>query len=143
MAEMFLACDAVLNLFLDVASGLVVNPKVIEKNLMEELPFLASEALMMEAVKAGGDRQDVHEAVRQASFAAARNIKAGGVNDLAARLKESALLGSVANRIDEILNPNRFVGRAPEQVLEFMEDEVDPLLERHADLLGASGEVRV
>ncbi|HIG11898.1 MAG: adenylosuccinate lyase [bacterium] len=143
MAEMFLACDAVLNLFLNVASGLVVNPKVIEKNLMEELPFLASEALMMEAVKAGGDRQDVHEAVRQASFAAARNIKAGGVNDLAARLKESALLGSVANRIDEILNPNRFVGRAPEQVLEFMEDEVDPLLERHADLLGASGEVRV
>ncbi len=143
IAEMFLATDAVLNLFLNVASGLVVYPKVIEKNLMAELPFLASEALMMEAVKAGADRQDVHEAVRQASFAAAKVIKEGGENDLAARLKQSEMLSSVAGRIDEILEPARYVGRAPEQVLEFVEEEVDPVLAKYAALLGATGEVRV
>jgi adenylosuccinate lyase len=143
IAEMFLATDAVLNLFLNVASGLVVYPKVVEKNLMAELPFLATEALMMEAVKAGADRQDVHETVRQASFAAAKNIKEGGDNDLPARLKQSELLSGVSGRIDEILEPSRYVGRAPEQVLEFVEEEVDPVLERYADLLGATGEVRV
>jgi adenylosuccinate lyase len=143
LAEMFLATDAVLNLFLNVASGLVVYPKVVEKNLMAELPFLASEALMMEAVKAGADRQDVHEAVRQASFAAALEVKEGRDNDLTARLKTTEILGPVAGRIDEILDPARYVGRAPEQVLEYIAEEVDPVLERYADLLGAEGEVRV
>ena len=143
LAEMFLATDAILNLFLNVASGLVVYPKVIERNLMAELPFLASEALMMEAVKAGADRQDVHEAVRQASFAAALEVKEGRDNDLTTRLKNTEILGPVAARIDEILDPTRYVGRAPEQVLEYVAEEVDPVLTRYADLLGATGEVRV
>ena len=143
MAEMFLATDAILNLFLNVASGLLVHPDVVRCNLMAELPFLASEALMMEAVKAGADRQDAHEEVRQASFAAAKRIKEGGESDLVERLKSSELLGPVAGRIDELLEPGRHVGRAPEQVLEFVAEEVDPLLERYADLLGATGEVRV
>lgn len=143
LAEMFLATDAILNLFLNVASGLVVNPEIVRRNLDAELPFLASEALLMEAVKAGADRQDAHEAVRQASFAAAKQIKAGGDNDLAERLKEAAVLGPVAGRLEELLDPSRHVGRAPQQVDEYLQEEVDPLLVRHADLLGAEGEVRV
>ncbi len=143
LAEMFLATDAVLNLFLNISSGLVVYPEVVRKNLMSELPFLASEALMMEAVKAGADRQDVHEEVRQASFAAARRIKEGGDNDLAERLKATKLLGPFAQSIDAALEPSRHVGRAPEQVLEFVEEEVDPVLQQYANLLGAKGEVRV
>ncbi len=143
LAEMFLATDAILNLLLNVSSGLVVYPHVVNRNLMAELPFLASEALMMEAVKAGADRQDVHEEVRQASFAAAKGIKEGRDNDLTERLKKSPLLAGVASRIDEILDPERYVGRAPQQVLEFMEEEVDPVLEKYKHLLGATGEVRV
>jgi len=143
LAEMFLATDAVMNLYLNVASGLVVYPPVVAKNLMGELPFLASEALMMEAVKAGADRQDVHEAVRQASFEAAAMIKNGGENDLKERLAKAPILAKVAGRLDEILDPSRYVGRAPEQVDEFLSEEVDPVLRKHADLIGAEGEVRV
>ena len=143
IAEMFLATDAILNLFLNVASGLLVYPHVVRRNLMAELPFLASEALLMEAVKRGADRQDAHEEVRQASFAAAKLIKEGGESDLIARLKASKLLGPVSGQIEELLEPGRHVGRAPEQVLEFVAEEVDPVLERYADLVGASGEVRV
>jgi adenylosuccinate lyase len=143
LAELFLATDAVLGLYLNVSSGMVVHPELVRRNLAQELPVLASEALMMEAVKAGCDRQDVHEAVRQASFEAARSITQGGENDLRERLAEVPILQPVAGRIDAILDPARFVGRAPEQVDEFLAAEVDPLLERHANLVGAEGEVRV
>jgi len=143
LSEMFLATDAVLNLLLDVSSGLVVYPAVVRKNLMAELPFLASEALMMEAVKAGADRQDVHEVVRQASFAAAKHIKEGGDNDLAERLAASELLAPFAPRLAAALEPARHVGRAPEQVVEFVDEVVEPLLARHAELLGVEAEVRV
>jgi adenylosuccinate lyase len=98
---------------------------------------------MMEAVKAGADRQDVHEEVRQASFAAALRIKEGAESDLIERLKACELLGPVSARIDELLEPSRHIGRAPEQVLEFVAEEVDPVLERYAELLGATGDVRV
>ena len=143
LSELFLATDAVLGLYLNVSSGMVVHPELVRRNLEQELPFLASEALMMEAVKAGCDRQDVHEAVRQASFEAARSITQGGENDLRERLAEAPILQPVAGRIDAILDPARFIGRAPEQVDEFLAAEVDPLLKRHADLVGAEGEVRV
>ena len=143
LSELFLATDAVLGLYLNVSSGMVVHPELVRRNLERELPFLASEALMMEAVKAGCDRQDVHEAVRQASFEAARSITQGGENDLRERLAEAPILQPVAGRIDAILDPARFIGRAPEQVDEFLAAEVDPLLKRHADLVGAEGEVRV
>jgi adenylosuccinate lyase len=144
IAEMFLATDAVLNLYLNVASGLVVNPHVIRRGLDEELPFLASENLMMEAVKAGADRQDVHEAVRRASREAARVIKEeGGRNPLRQLLAADPMLAKVASRLDELLDGARYVGRAPEQVIEFIEAEVDPVLQRYRSLVGAKATVRV
>jgi adenylosuccinate lyase len=144
LAEMFLATDAVMNLYLDVASGLVVHPGMVRKSLAQELPFLASEHLMMEAVKAGGDRQTVHEALRVHSREAARAIKEEGAeNTLRERLAADPAFAAVAGRLDELLDPTRFVGRAPAQVGEFLTAEVDPLLERYADLAGAAADVRV
>ena len=143
LAEMFLATDAVLNLYLDVAAGLVVNGSIIRRNLDEELPFLASEALMMEAVKAGGDRQEIHEAVRRASMRAAGVIKEGGSNPMRELLAGEPELAAVAGRLDELLDGARHVGRAPEQVSEFLEAEVEPVLERHGDLVGVRGQVMV
>ena len=144
LPEMFLATDAVLNLYLNVASGLVVRPKVVLRGLEEELPFLASENLMMEAVKAGRDRQDVHEALRRASHEAARRMKEEGqTNPLRELLAEDPELGPLAARLDQILDPARYVGRAPEQVVEYTREEVDPVLARYRDLVGAVGDVRV
>jgi len=141
IAEMFLATDAVLNLCLNVSAGLVVNPHVIRRNLDEELPFLATEQLLMEAVKAGADRQDAHESIRAKTHAAARAIKDGQLNPLRERLARDPAFAAVAGRLDALLDPVRYVGRAPEQVLEFVSEEVDPLLERHRGLLGQVGEV--
>lgn len=143
IAEMFLATDAVLNLVLNVSSGLIVNEHVIQKNLGEELPFLASEHVMMEAVKLGADRQDVHESIRRASHEAARAIKRGEPNPLRALLAQDASLSKVAKRLDELLDARRYVGRAPEQVVEFVAEEVDPILARYASLVGRRGEVKV
>lgn len=143
LAESFLAVDAIMNLYLDVAGGLVVNPAIVTRNLDAELPFLASENLLMEAVKAGGDRQDLHERIRVHSHEAAAEIKAGGENTMRRRLAEDPAFSALAPRLDDILDGKHFVGRAPEQVLEFIAAEVNPILERHADLLGAEGEVTV
>ncbi len=143
LAEMFLATDSVLNLYLDVSGGLVVHPAVVQKHLDAELPFLATEQLMMEAVKAGGDRQDLHERIRVHSHAAAAEIKAGRDSDLRARLAGDPAFAAVAGRLDDLLDGSRYVGRAPQQVLEFLTEEVEPLLERHRDLVGVQGEVRV
>jgi adenylosuccinate lyase len=143
LAEMFLASDAILSLYSNVAAGLVVNVHVIKKNLDEALPFLASEQLLMEAVRLGADRQDVHEAIRRASQEAARTIKEGGANPLRALLGRDPVLGPLARRLDELLDGRRYVGRAPEQVSEFVQAEVDPLLERYRDLIGGAGDVRL
>lgn len=142
IAEMFLATDAILNLYLNVAAGLVVYPKVIERNLRAELPFLASEHLMMAAVQAGGDRQEVHEALRVHAQEAARVVKMeGGDNPLRERLGRDPAFARVAGRLDALLEPARYVGRAPEQVLEFVEAEVDPALARYPDLARQVGHV--
>jgi adenylosuccinate lyase len=142
--EMFLGTDAVLHLVLDVASGLVVNPRVIQTNLAAELPFLASESLMMEAVKQGLDRQDVHEALRRASHEAARVMKEEGrPNPLRELLGRDPILGPLAPRLDSLLDGARYVGRAPEQVLEYVAEEIDPLLDRYRDLTPVQSEVRV
>lgn len=144
MSEMFLATDALQNLYLNVASGLVVYPEVVRRNLIEELPFLASEHLMMEAVKAGGDRQAIHEALRVHSREAARIIKMeGGRNTLRERLAADPAFARVASKFEHLLDPQRFVGRAPEQVVEFLREDVEPLLERHRALIGVEGAVHV
>jgi adenylosuccinate lyase len=144
VAEMFLGADAVLNLVLDVASGLVVNPRVIRAGLEAELPFLASESLMMAAVREGLDRQEVHEALRRTSHAAAKAIKEEGrPNPFRELLARDPILGHLAPRLDDLLEADRHVGRAPEQVLEYVAEEVDPVLDRYRHLLGAKSEVRV
>ncbi len=143
LAEMFLGTDAVLQLYLNVADGMVVHSAVVDARLREELPFLASEELLMAAVQAGGDRQDVHESLRLHARAASEAIHRGEPNPLVARLEADPAFSSVHGRFDEILEPKRFVGRAPEQVLEFCEHEVDPLLARYASLESVEGDVRV
>jgi adenylosuccinate lyase len=143
LAEAFLATDAVLNLYLNVTSGLVVHEQVVLRNLEQELPFLASEAVMMEAVKAGADRQDAHEAIRVASRKASEAIHRGEPNPLATLLADDPAFGSVAGRMGELLDPHRHVGRAPAQVDEFLAAEVDPLLAGEEGLATLEGEVRV
>ena len=142
LAEMFLATDAVLNLYLDVARGLVVNPAIVERNLAAELPFLATENVLMEAVKAGADRQDLHERIRVHSHAAARDIKDGGDNSLVQRIAEDPAFAGVSGRLAELLDGSLYVGRAPQQVVEFLTEEVDPLL-TNAETSGVESEVRV
>jgi len=143
IAEMFLATDAVLQLMASVAGGLVVHPAVVRRLLDEELPFLASESLLMEAVKAGADRQDAHERMRVHARAAAEAIHRGEPNPLRGLLAEDELFRPLAPRLGELLDPARFVGRAPEQVLEFVEDEVEPVLARHEGLPDPPSELRV
>ncbi len=141
--EMFLATDAVLMLYQNVAGNLVVHPAVVRRNLDEELPFLASEALMLEAVKAGADRQDVHEAIRAASRSASEAIHRGERNPLREILAADPRFAALKGRLAELLDGARYVGRAPEQVLEYVEGEVDPLLAARADLASAAAEIRV
>ncbi len=143
LAETFLATDAILHLYLNVAAGIVVHGEVLRKNLMEELPFLASEHLLMAAVKAGADRQDAHERIRVHSRAASEAIHRGEPNPLRDLLAADPLFAGVAGALDELLDPSAYVGRAPEQVVEFVEDEVDPLLASYRDLPPVEGDVRV
>lgn len=144
ISETFLAVDAILTLYSNVAAGLVVYPGVVKKNLMEELPFLASEHLMMEAVKAGGDRQAVHEALRVHAREAARALKEHGEPPrLAERLAGDPSFRAVSGQLDELLEPSRFIGRAPEQVTEYVESEVDPRLARYSSLNRTVGRVEL
>ena len=143
IAEAFLATDAVLNLYVDVASGMLVYPPIVKRHLDAELPFLASEAVLMEAVKAGGDRQDLHERIRVHSHLAATEIKEGREPDLAQRLAGDPSFAGVAEHLDELLDGSRYVGRAPEQVEEFLAAEVDSILRDFASDLGVKSEVRV
>ena len=130
----FLAIDAVLNLLFNVASGLVVYPEVIARNLQEELPFMATENILMAAVAAGGDRQDAHERIRQHSQAAAAVVKQeGGRNDLLERLARDPLFAAVD--FAQELNVGRFIGLAPQQVDAFIQGSVDPVRRRYADQL--------
>ena len=130
LAEAFLGADAILRLYQNIAAGLVVYPKMCAKHVAEELPFMATENVLMAAVKAGGDRQALHEKIRRHSHAAARQVKLeGGENDLLARLKADKAFAKVD--IDAELDPARFVGRAPEQTEEFLDAEIRPLLEAH------------
>lgn len=131
MPEGFLAADAVLNLVLNVTNGMVVYPAVINKNLMEQMPFMATENLLMEAVKKGGDRQELHEVIREHSMAAAARMKEEGAPcDLLERLVEDGRLGLGKEELETILEPSRYIGRAPEQVDEYLRDEIEPMLKK-------------
>lgn len=146
LPEAFLGIDAVLTIAIDVVSGLHVWPKVVEANLRRELPFMAMENILMEAVKAGGDRQSLHEIIRKHSMAAGHAIKSEGAkNDLLDRVRDDEAFADVHDKIDEIVDPSNFVGRAPQQVEEFIKEEVTPILEANADVLEAfvEAELRV
>jgi len=142
LPQAFLAVDALLTLYLNVVPGLVVNPPVIARHVASELPFMATENLMMAAVQLGGDRQDLHEVVRTHSMAAAARIKQGdGVNDLADRLSGDPAFRGVD--IASVLDPRQFVGRSPEQVDAFLIQEVEPIRQRYPQLLGQRRNVHV
>jgi len=127
--EAFLAVDAILNIYQNIADGIVVYPKIIEKHVMEELPFMATENILMEAVKRGGDRQELHERIRQHSMAAAKRIKVDGLpNDLIDRIANDPAFGMTKEEIISVLDPVNYIGRSREQVEEFLENHVYPLL---------------
>ncbi|MCB9897312.1 MAG: adenylosuccinate lyase [Planctomycetes bacterium] len=145
ISQAFLAVDAILQLVLNVASGLVVHEKVVARHLREELPFMASETILMEAVRRGGDRQALHEAIREHSVAAGARVKREGLdNDMIARLSSDPRFAAVRDDLERLCDPAQFVGRAPQQVEEFLREDVDPLLASEAEALrGVTGDVRV
>lgn len=133
LPESFLAADIILSLVANVANGMQVWPKVIEKHVMAELPFMATENILMAAVSAGGNRQELHEAIRQHSMDAGRRVKAEGAsNDLIERLAADPLFAKVSPKFHEILAPSQFVGRAPQQVDDFLKNVFEPLKARLA-----------
>ena len=134
--EAFLAIDAILNIYLNVASGIRVYEKVIEKHLNEELPFMATENIMMNAVKKGGDRQQLHERIRIHSIAAGAVVKEQGLpNDLISRIAEDPLFALTKEELSSNLDARKYVGRSPQQVTEFLDAEVRPVLAKYAKLL--------
>ena len=143
LPEMFLSTDSILNLYLNVAGGMVVHEPVLRAHLVDDLPFLASEALMMEAVAAGKDRQDVHEAFRLISRRASEALHEGLPNPFRELVAADPLVGDLVARFDDILEPTRHIGRAPAQVEEYLADEVNPLIERYSGFASIEEELRV
>lgn len=144
VSEAFLAVDAILGILLNVCDGLVVYPKVIEQRVMKELPFMATENIMMSAVKKGGDRQELHERLREHSIAAARVVKEeGGENDLLSRIAADAAFNLSLEELTSILLPSNFIGMAPQQVEHFIGKLVRPVLDQNKGLLGEKSELKV
>lgn len=142
--EAFLAVDGILDLYLNITDGLVVYPKVIESHLMKELPFMATEMILMDAVKAGGDRQELHERIRVHSMAAGKVVKEEGLeNDLLERIAEDDMFPMNMEQLKAIMSPINFVGRAPNQTAEFFSECIDPILEAEKDALGLHAEINV
>ena len=142
--EAFLATDGILDLCLNVVDGLVVYPKVIEKRLMSELPFMATENIMMAAVKKGGNRQELHEKIRQLSMEAGKNVKVEGKeNNLLDLIAEDESFQITKEELEEAMNPALYIGRTDKQVDEFLQGVVNPILERNKDLLGIKAEINV
>ena len=142
--EGFLAIDGILDLCLNVVDGLVVYPKVIEKHMMAELPFMATENIMMYAVKAGGDRQELHERIRELSMEAGRTVKVEGKdNDLLERIAADPAFNLTIEELRKSMEPSRYVGRAKEQTVTFIEKTVQPVLDAHKEMLGMTAEINV
>ena len=144
LPEMFIATDAMLDIVLGVVRGLTVYPKVIERRVNEELPFLASESILMEAVKAGGNRQKLHEKIRKYSMETITLVKEKGAgNDFIERIKRDEDFAKIKDKLADILNPKNFIGRAPKQVSEYITEVAKPLLRKFKKLLGIKIEFRV
>ena len=144
VAEGFLALDGVLNLYINITSNMVVYEKVIAAHVNSELPFMATENILMEAVKRGGDRQELHEKIRVHSLAAARQVKEFGErNDLIDRILADDSFGLSKEEILAIIDPSKFTGRASGQVVDFIEEYINPILEAHREELGAEVEINV
>ena len=142
--EAFLAVDGILTLYMNVISGGTVYPVVIKKHLDEELPFMATENIIMYCTKKGGDRQELHEAIRQLSVAVTKKIKLeGGENDLLKRILTDSRFNLTREELDEILDVKNFIGLAPEQTESFVNDVIKPVLAANGEFLGAEAEVRV
>lgn len=139
--QCFLAVDAILSLYINIVDGLVVNEKVIKKHIDEELPFMATETILMEAVKCGGDRQDLHEKIRQYSMEAALRVKEGLNNNLLENIVKDK--DFKINNINEILSPVKFTGRSSGQVDDFINNDINPIIESNKDLLGINIEINV
>lgn len=142
--EGFLAIDGILHLYMNVVDGLVVYPKVIEKRLMAELPFMATENIMMDAVKAGGDRQELHEKIRELSMIAGQHVKAEGKdNDLLALIAAEPSFHLNLADLEKTMQPERYIGRSAEQVTDYLNEVVNPLLKENQDVLGEKAEIQV
>ncbi|WP_302623837.1 adenylosuccinate lyase [uncultured Clostridium sp.] len=142
--EAFLAIDGILDLYLNITDGLVVYPKVIESHLMKELPFMATEMILMDAVKAGGDRQELHEHIRVHSMEAGKMVKVEGKeNDLLERIAHDDAFPQDMEQLKSIMSPENFVGRAPNQTVEFFRDYIDPILEQEKSALGIHADINV
>ena len=142
--EGFLAVDGILDLYLNVVDGLVVYPKVIEKRLMSELPFMATENIMMDAVKAGGDRQELHERIRELSMEAGKNVKVEGKeNNLLELIAADPAFNLSLEKLQKTMDPKKYVGRAPQQVAEFLAEVIQPILDENKELLGVKAEINV
>ncbi len=142
--EGFLAVDGILDLCLNVVDGLVVYPRVIEKHMMSELPFMATENIMMDAVKAGGNRQELHERIRELSMEAGRNVKEKGLeNNLLELIAEDPAFPMSMEELQKSMEPSRYVGRSKEQVEAFLEKVIAPVLEENKELLGVKAEIHV
>ncbi len=142
--EAFLATDAVLSLYINVVDGLVVYPKVINRQFMSEIPFMATENIMMDAVKRGGDRQELHEKIRVYSMEAGKNVKVEGKeNNLPELIAADPAFAMTKEEILDLLKPENFVGRAPQQVEDFLKEQIEPVLEANKDLIGVEVEINV
>ncbi|MCM1437976.1 MAG: adenylosuccinate lyase [Roseburia sp.] len=144
IAQAFLALDGILNIYMNVSENLVVYDKVIAKHIAAELPFMATENIIMECVKAGGDRQDLHERIRVLSMEAGKNVKVNGLdNNLIELIKADDTFKAVHGKLNEILDAKKFIGRAPSQTEEFIANEIDPVLKANGGDLGLKGDVKV
>ncbi len=143
-AQAFLAIDGILNIYMNVTQGLVVYENVISKHIQAELPFMATENILMECVKSAGNRQELHERIRVLSMQASENVKKNGKeNNLIDLIKRDNMFAAVREKLDDILDTKKFIGRAPEQVVEFIGAEVDPILKDNIKLLGLNGNMDV
>ena len=144
VAEAFLSIDAILDLYLNVVDGLVVYPKVIEKRLASELPFMATENIMMDAVKAGGDRQELHERIRELSMEAGKNVKELGLdNNLIELISKDPMFKLNKEELEKSLDSSNYIGRSSNQVREFIEEFIKPILEEYKEVLGEKAEINV